>query len=399
MIVWLLAPVYVLLNIYILLRVLRYFAVVHEKLRHPIAVSLSIAAYVFLMLTPLLGYLIQAEPVHRWLKCISNYWMGFLAIGLVTIAFFDLGRVILNRTLWKDDHPNEKRYRHGATCALIIVAVVAGYGFFHFEDIKINEQTITVDKSLASGQDSLKVVLVADLHMGYSIGYDNVDRLVDEINRQDADIVVMAGDIFDNEYEALEDPEKMEKRLSEIKSRYGTYACWGNHDLPENLLAGFTVGGKDYIKDERFYEFLEKSHIKLLEDENLLIGGDFYLIGRNDPSMSEKLGEKRMTPDQLTDGLDKSKPILVIDHQPEELEELADAGADVDFSGHTHNGQIFPGNLLTALTWENPAGTVKVGDMTSCVTQGAGVWGPAMRLGTDSEIMVINIKFSKEDSI
>ena len=221
-------------------------------------------------------------------------------------------------------------------------------------------------------------------------------KIVDKINAQNPDLVLLAGDIFDNEYEAIEKPEKMAKTLSEIKSRYGTYACWGNHDLPEQLLAGFTVGDKDYDKDERFYKFLEDSDIKLLEDESLLIDGDFYLIGREDASMSKKLGETRETPEQLTSDMDKSKPILVIDHQPGELQELAKAGVDVDFSGHTHNGQIFPGNLLTALSWENPAGVKKIENMYSCVTQGAGVWGPAMRLGTDSEIMVINIEFEKE---
>ena len=216
MIVWMLAPVYVILNIYILLRILRYFAVVHEKMRHPVAVSLSVAAYVFFMLTPLLGYLIQAEPFHRAFKAISNYWMGFLAIGFVVIIFFDIGRLILNRTLWKEDHPSERRYVRGATCALIIIAIVAGYGFVHFGSIKVNEQTITVDKSLASGNESLKVVLVADIHIGYSIGYDNVKKIVDKINAQNPDLVLLAGDIFDNEYKAIEKPEKMAQKRMEI---------------------------------------------------------------------------------------------------------------------------------------------------------------------------------------
>ena len=75
------------------------------------------------------------------------------------------------------------------------------------------------------------------------------------------------------------------------------------------------------------------------------------------------------------------------------LEELAAAGADLDLSGHTHNGQLFPGNVLIRLFWENPAGILQVGNMTSCVTQGAGVWGPAMRVGTDSEVMLLRVKF------
>ena len=93
-------------------------------------------------------------------------------------------------------------------------------------------------------------------------------------------------------------------------------------------------------------------------------------------------------------GLDAEKPVFVIDHQPRQLEELAAAGADLALSGHTHNGQMFPGNLLIRLAWKNPAGVLQVGDMTSCVTQGAGVWGPAMRVGTDSEVMLLHVRFA-----
>ena len=90
---------------------------------------------------------------------------------------------------------------------------------------------------------------------------------------------------------------------------------------------------------------------------------------------------------------DHSKPIIVIDHQPKELQTLADAGADVDLSGHTHDGQIFPGNILTSLMWENSCGLLSVDSMTSVVTSGAGVWGPNMRVGTKSEIVQLRIHF------
>lgn len=389
-----LAPIYAALNIYLLIRIIRFFAVVHEKLRHPVAVTLSIGIYVYFMLTPLLGFLIQAEPFHRMFKRTGNYWLGFLAIGLVVTVLFDIGRVILNRTLWKDDHPNEKRYRIGAACALIIVCVISGYGFHHYKDIKINENSIKIDKALVSGQTSLKVVLVADLHIGYSIGYEHIDKTVSKINSQKPDIVLVAGDIFDNEYEAVKNPDKIAKRLAEIESRYGVYGCWGNHDIPESLLAGFTVGKDTYEKDDRFIEFLEKSDIKMLEDESELINGDFYIAGRKDPQMAEKLGESRKSEEELTKDMDKTKPILMMEHEPDDLGKAQQAGVDVDFSGHTHNGQIFPGNLLVKFSWENPAGIIEKGNMKSCVTQGVGVWGPAMRLGTDSEIMVIDIEFN-----
>ena len=140
-------------------------------------------------------------------------------------------------------------------------------------------------------------------------------------------------------------------------------------------------------------EFLQKSNIHLLEDESVLINNKFYIVGRKDASLSEKVGEIRQTPNQLTSSLDKTKPVIFIDHQPKELQELADAGADLDLCGHTHDGQTFPGNITVRFLWENPCGYLKKDNMHNIVTSGAGVWGPAMRIGTDSEICVINVSF------
>ena len=101
-----------------------------------------------------------------------------------------------------------------------------------------------------------------------------------------------------------------------------------------------------------------------------------------------------MTPQQLTEGLNQTKPILVLDHEPDELSELAAAGADLDLSGHTHDGQLFPGNLLVRLLYDNAGGVHRTGGMLSCVTSGVGVWGPAMRVGTHSEILILDLAFT-----
>ena len=226
-----------------------------------------------------------------------------------------------------------------------------------------------------------------------------MQRMVKKINDQNADLVVFAGDIFDNEYNAIRNPEKLEKTLRGIKSTYGVYACWGNHDLNEEILAGFTFKHKDgdlsNIKDPRMKKFLEDSNIHILEDESVLINDQFYVIGRKDASLTEKIHETRKAPAQLTEKLDRDKPIIMIDHQPKELQELADAGVDLDLCGHTHNGQTFPGNFTIKLMWENPCGLLSKDNMTNITTSGAGVWGPAMRIGTDSEICSINIQLKK----
>ena len=125
----------------------------------------------------------------------------------------------------------------------------------------------------------------------------------------------------------------------------------------------------------------------------VLIGNDFYLVGRRDPSRSEKLLETRKTAEELLEGLDHNNPIIVMDHQPKESETLEKAGADLTVGGHTNNGQLFPLNLLMKRIWENPSGYKKIQKMHTVVTSGVGVWGPAMRVGTDSEIVTITVSF------
>ena len=183
--------------------------------------------------------------------------------------------------------------------------------------------------------------------------------------------------------------------LRSIESRYGVYACYGNHDVAESTLGGFTLENKNIPKtsDARMDAFLQDAGIQLLQDESVWIDNSFYLVGRRDYSSEEKSKEIRKTPQELLESLDHSKPIIVMDHQPRELQELSDAGADLDLCGHTHDGQVFPGNILVSLMWENSCGYLRKGEMHNIVTSGVGVFGPNMRVGTRSEICSIWVEF------
>ena len=141
-------------------------------------------------------------------------------------------------------------------------------------------------------------------------------------------------------------------------------------------------------------EFLEKAGITLLRDEYVLINDSFYLYGRPDYERPGRGIDKRKTPQEITEGMDLSLPVLVIDHEPRELQELADAGVDVDLCGHTHDGQVFPGNIVIRFFWENKCGYLKKGNMHNIVTSGVGLFGPNMRVGTKSEICDISIDFN-----
>lgn len=394
-----LSPIYLLLNLYILRWAYLWMGTCHSILRTLGFRLIFAVIYVLLSTSLLTGFLIKnPKSLHRMLKITGNYFLGIFLYTLVIILLADFGRILLKYVFHASwIHSRTAFTVAGAICALLIL-LLSACGIFHAKYIKTTSYDVIINKTIPE-RTSMKVVLLADTHFGYNVGVLHARELVRKINKQKPDLVCIAGDIFDNEYDAIRNPEKLEKTLRGIKSTYGVYACWGNHDLNEEILAGFTFKHKDGdlsdIKDPHMKKFLEDSNIHILEDESVLINDQFYVIGRKDASLTEKIDETRKAPPQLTEKLDRDKPIIMIDHQPKELQELADAGVDLDLCGHTHNGQTFPGNFTIKLMWENPCGLLSKDNMTNITTSGAGVWGPAMRIGTDSEICSINIQLKK----
>lgn len=393
-----LAPIYILLNIYVLRWGYLWIGNCHHLFQSRIFRIILTVIYTLIALTPLTGFLIRKPAfLHRILKITSNYFLGIFMYILMVLFSIDIVRLILKYAVHASWIQSRIVFAAVGACCICIVIIISFSGIYHAKHIKVTPYKITVDKS-APDMDSLKIVLLADTHFGYNSGAVHAQEIVDKINEQNPDLVCIAGDIFDNEYDSVREPEKISEILRTIRSKYGVYACWGNHDLNEPILAGFTFKHKKedskQLKDPRMKRFLQNSNIQLLEDEAVLIDNSFYVVGRKDASLIEKIEEKRKTPAQLTQKLDKDKTIIVIDHQPKELQDIADAGVDLDLCGHTHDGQTFPGNFTVKFLWENPCGYLQKGSMHNIVTSGSGVWGPAMRVGTDSEICTINLIFS-----
>ena len=351
--------------------------------------------YLFMALSPVIAFLLPKSAVAIVIRRISTYWIGIMLYSLLYVVLFDLLRLIAKHTKLK----NTLLFSRGSVISIgsVVVACAVAtclYGIFNARNIKVNEYSVTVNKSCGSDKH-LKAVLVADLHMGYAIGVDHITNMVEKINQQDADIVIIAGDIFDNSYDGMDDPEGIKAQLKSIKSKYGVYAVYGNHDIDEKILMGFTFdwGGKQ-LHSEKMTNFMKECNIKLINDESVLINDEFYLVGRRDTDKPGTEDGTRAEISELTQDLDKTKPIFVLSHEPDELQKTADAGADIDFSGHTHDGQLFPGNLTIGLFWENPCGMIKKDNMYSIVTSGVGVYGTFMRVGTDAEICSVDIDFA-----
>ena len=358
---------------------------------------LVVALYTFLASSILIAFLLPAGGLQRIMKLISNYWLGTFLYILLTVVIADLIRLLLIRIPFRYSHRIfcRKGFIAGGTLSILLIAALSLDGIYGASHLQVTQYDVTVEKAITNGEDTLKVVLIADLHLGYSIGSPYMKKMVDRINEQSPDLVVIAGDIFDNDYDALDNPDRLVQILSGIESRYGVYACYGNHDIQEKLLAGFTLEKtKEKVSDPRMDALLEKAGIRLLQDEGILIDDSFYLYGRPDAKKPGRGIAERKSPAQLTEGMNLSKPILVIDQEPRQLEELSKAGVDLDLCGHTHDGQMFPGNLLTSLMWENSCGYLQKGSMHNIVTSGVGVFGPNMRVGTKSEICVVNVHFA-----
>lgn len=264
-------------------------------------------------------------------------------------------------------------FMHGSWTGLAVVAgavvVVMTFGYIRYLDKDRVELEIRTGKTDAQG---LKIVAVSDLHLGYGIGRRELAGWVELINAESPDVVLIAGDAVDNSTRPLIEGD-FASELRRIKSKYGVFASLGNHEY---------IGGHDESVD-----FLRSAGITVLRDSAALVDSAFYIIGRDD-----RTNRSRRTLSELTDGLDLSRPVILLDHQPYDLGKAADAGIDLQISGHTHRGQVWPISWITDRMYEKSHGYMRVGGTHYYVTTGIGLWGGKYRIGTRSEYVVINLK-------
>ena len=237
----------------------------------------------------------------------------------------------------------------------------------------VRHLTVEIPKRTSLPGDSLRIVMMSDLHIGEMIGKEQVQRYVELSNAQHPDLVVLVGDIMDYESRFAEKAH-IEEDLQQLQSRYGTYIVLGNHEYRANRFAKL--------------RWLRRVGT-LLVDSVAMPDSAFYLIGRDD------LVNKRRAPLQaLVHDLDRSKPWIVLDHQPLSFYESAMNGVDLALHGHTHGGQIWPNSWAIRLAFECPYGPYEKGPTHFYVSSGIGCAGPPYRVGTSSELVVLTIHFS-----
>lgn len=251
-----------------------------------------------------------------------------------------------------------------------LTGILACIGFFTYWKKNRVELDIVVDKEL---KRQLKIVFISDLHLGYAIQKKELNNWVELINKEKPDLVLIAGDVIDCSVRPLEFL-KLSEYLKQIESCYGVYSCLGNHEY----LAGV----------DKSIDFLKQSNIQVLQDKVAYIKDlDLFIIGRDDKTNSNRLALKDIVAD-----LDPLKAKILLDHQPYALQMASRSQIDLQLSGHTHRGQVWPISWITDAIFEKSHGYLQKNITNYYISSGIGIWGGRYRLGTSSEYVVINLK-------
>ena len=300
-----------------------------------------------------------------WLIALVYFAIYILGLDIIRLAnrVFDIYPVYI-----KDNYQFVKTILFAF--GVISVAALLTYGNYKFKHPEITTLDLKIDKPLPGGK--LKLVLASDIHLSSYINKRDLKKYVELMNSQKGDIILLAGDIADRDVHPLVN-QNMKEELSMLHAPLGVYAITGNHEFYGRHR-------------EEIYSYLKSAGITFLKDSVAIAGSALYIVGRDDLT-----NKNRISLDSLLLNTDRSLPIILLDHQPKDLEDAARNGIDIQLSGHTHNGQFWPGNLLVKLLFEHSYGYFKKGNTQYYVSSGLGLWGPKYRIGTKSEVVVINL--------
>lgn len=294
---------------------------------------------------------------------VGTGWLVFTLYMVLALLVFDILRLF------------HLRFKYSFYLSLFLTLSLLGYGNYNYQHPDTRVINMVINKPADTDGQSLKVVAISDIHLGYATNKTMLAGYVDMINAQRPDIVLIGGDLIDNSVAPLR-YEHMEEELSKIYAPLGVYMVPGNHEYISGI--------------EESEKFIAQTPIVLLRDSVAILPYQIQLVGRDD-----RHNKGRKTLGQLTANLDKSKPVILLDHQPYDLEKTEEAGVDLQFSGHTHRGQVWPMNWIVDHLFELSYGIKKIGNSTIYVSSGLSLWGPPFRIGTDSEMVVFNITFKE----
>jgi len=339
------------------------------------------AGYAFLavsLFVTRLGRRLFPGYINDLVAITGDYWLAATYYSFLIWVVADILHFLVD--LIYPDQTNGYPSFYWGFGILSLVAALLIYGTWNARHPRVTHYDIAIKKT-AHGLPKLHAVMVSDIHLGLVIDNDRLDEMVNSINELDPDIVFLAGDTIDEDVKLFLD-QKMPEVLGKLRSKYGVYAVLGNHEY---------IGGNS----ELAIDYLRQAGVIVLVDGHIKVNNQFYVVGRDDRMAGNMTGKHRLDLSRVMGGIDHSLPIILLDHQPHNLKEGQRNGVDLQLSGHTHNGQFFPNNLLAKRIFENSWGYLRKGEYQVIVSSGYGTWGPPIRIGNYSEIIDLNISFEK----
>jgi len=369
--------IYTALNYYIFIRGWQALATL-SFLRPYYVVAFVLFAYGYIF-SKLLYKFLPPIVYDVWLG-VGAVWFAFLVYFILFLLGLDIIRLVESFYHFLPNYIYNNYEQTKKISAIVIIAIVGLIvllGNLNKRDITIKTLELQLPKG-GGKLNELNIIAASDIHLSPIDGERLLEKIVDKMNSLNPDIVLLAGDIVDDKAEVLEQ-RKIGESFKRLNPKYGIYTINGNHEF---------INGVD--SSVRYAEHLG---MKVLRDEYIIIDSSFYIVGREDVSMNSFTGRKRKTLVEIMSSINSDHPKILLDHTPVKLEQAEGQGIDLQFSGHTHHGQIWPANIITTMIYEISWGYKKKGITHYYVTSGAGTWGPPVRTGSKSEIVNIKIKF------
>jgi uncharacterized protein len=331
-----------------------------------------VAAPIMVRVAEKLGH----NPVAYILAIIGFTWMGFLFVFVSALFFFDVYRCFLSigrfvfQTYFLSITPTA-----GFSCvvSLLIACSVMGYGFFEALNIRLEHVTITTDK-LPKSIESLRIVQLSDVHLGVLVGKMRLKRILDKAKTAAPHILVSTGDLVDGQ---MDDPGQLATMFREVETPHGKYAVTGNHEYYAGL--------------SRSLDFTKKAGFVLLQGETRTLPNLIHIVGVDDPAGRSLGAAGNDSESRPLSTVSSDLFTLLLKHQPI-VDKNSAAHFDLQLSGHTHNGQIFPFSLLTRLFYKIHPGLTRLQEGSLVyVSRGSGTWGPTARFLSPPEVTLIEI--------
>ena len=311
---------------------------------------------------------------------LGSFWLGIMIYLLLQLVLIDIIRFtdkifhFLPELIYINPFKTRKIL---AVIISIITFLIVLFGFINTWFPKVNHIELNINKR-AGTIECLHIVAFSDVHLGTTIEKRHLRIIVDKVNALKPDIILIPGDLIDEDIAPVI-KNNVGEVLTQLQSKYGVYACTGNHEY---------IGGVEKAK-----KYMQEHKIQLLNDTALLIDNSFYIAGREDITIKQFKNKKRKGLNEILQNIDTSLPIILLDHQPFNLNEAKEAGVDLQLSGHTHHGQLFPINYITNAIFEKGSGYIQKGNTHYYISSGIGTWGPPVRTNSRPEIVSITLNF------